>query len=80
MPPFNYTAPFLWILVENRSQDGGQNRITIDKESFQNLIVFSRGFLKHFGGDLGAKMHKKSVQKRSQKDVGIALEVKHAKT
>ena len=33
-----------------------------------------------FGSDLGANMDEKSVQKRYQKHVGIALEVKLAKT
>ena len=78
--PFNSFAPFLAILVENGSQDGVQNPIKIDKKSVQNSIIFSKGFLKHFGRDLGAKMDEKSVQKRYQKHVGIALEVKLAKT
>ena len=36
----NYLAPFLWILVENWSQDGSQNRSKIDKTSMQKSIVF----------------------------------------
>ena len=78
--PFNSFAPFLAILVENGSQDGVQNPIKIDKKSVQDFIIFSKSFLKHFGSELGAKMDEKSVQKRHQKHVGIALEVKLAKT
>ena len=78
--PFNSPGPFLSILVENGAQDGGQNPTKIDKKSVQNLIIFSRGFLKHFGDDLGAKMGEKSIQKRGQKYVGIGLEVKLKKT
>jgi len=76
----NSFAPFLAIWVENGSQDGIQNPIKIDKKSVQSFIILSKGFLKHFGSDLGAKMDEKSVQKRYPKHVGIALEVKLAKT
>ena len=68
------------IFKENGSQDGGRNPIKIDKKSVQDFIIFSKGFLRHLGSDLGAKMDEKSVQKRYQKHVGIALEVKLAKT
>ena len=43
-------------------------------------MIFLIGFWMHFGKDFGAKMEEKSVQKRYQKHVGIALEVKLAKT
>ena len=78
--PLKSFAPFLTIWVENGSQDGVQNPIKIDKKSVQDFIIFSKGFLKHFGSDLGAKMDDKSVQKRCQKHAGIDLEVKLAKT
>ena len=74
--PLNSLAPFLSIWLENWSQDGRQNPTKVDKKSDQDLFIFSNGFLKHFGSDLGAKMDEKSVQKRSQKHVGSALEVK----
>ena len=76
----NYVAPFLSILVENGSQDGGQNLLKIDKKSIQNFMFFLIGFWMHFGKDLGAKMDEKSMQKRCQKHVGIDLEVELAKT
>ena len=80
MGPSNSPAPFLSILEENGSQDGGQNPLKIDKKSIQNLMIFLKGFWMHFGRDLGAKMEEKSVQKRCQKHVGIDLEVELAKT
>ena len=78
--PLNSFAPFLAILVENGSQDGGQNPPQIDKKSIQKLMFFLTGFWMHFGKDLGAKMEEKSMQKRCQKHVGIDLEVQVAKT
>ena len=78
--PLNSPAPFLEILVENGSQDGGQNPSKIDKKSIQKLMIFLNGFLKHFGMDFGAKMEEKSMQKRCQKHLGIGLEVELAKT
>ena len=78
--PFNSIAPFLSILEENGSQDGGQNPLKIDKKSIQNFMIFLKGFWMHFGRDFGAKMEEKSVQKRCQKHVGIDLEVELAKT
>ena len=78
--PLNSPAPFLSILEENGSQDGGQNPLKIDKKSIQNLMFFLIGFWMHFGRDLGAKMEEKSMQKRCQKHAGIDLEVELAKT
>ena len=69
----NCAVPFLSILEENGSQDGGQNPLKIDKKSIQNLKIFLIGFWMHFGRDLGAKMEEKSMQKRCQKHVGIDL-------
>ena len=54
--PFNSIAPFLSILVENGSQDGGQNPLKIDQRSIENLKIFSIGFWMHFGRDLGANI------------------------
>ena len=78
--PSNSAAPFLANLVENGSQDGGQNPRKNDKKTIQNLKIFLIGFWMHFGKDLGAKMEEKSMQKRCQKHVGIDLEVQVAKT
>ena len=71
----NSGAPFLSILVENGSQDGGPNPIKIDEKSIQNSMFFLIGFWMHFGRDFGVKMEEKSMQKRCQKHVGIDLEV-----
>ena len=79
-PPSNSVVPFFKILVENWSQDGGQNPIKIDSKSIQIFIIFLIGFWMRFGMDLGAKMGEKSMQKRCQKHVGIDLEVQVAKT
>ena len=78
--PLNSAAPFLSILEENESQDGGQNPLKIDKKSIQKIIICLIGFWMHLGRDFGAKMEEKSVQKRCQKHVGIDLEVELAKT
>ena len=78
--PNSNVVPFFGILVENGSQDGGQNRPKIDKKSVQNFMFFLNGFLIHFRMDFGAKIEEKSMQKRCQKHVGIGLEVELAKT
>ena len=63
----NGVAPFLSILVENGSQDGGQNPIKIDKNSFQNLVfLFDRfldAFWEGFGSQNGGKMDAKTMSK-----------------
>ena len=74
--PLNSVAPFLAILVENGSQDGGKNLPKIDKKSIQNLMFFLIGFWMHFGRDLGAKMEEKSMPKRCQKHVDLILKYK----
>ena len=43
-------------------------------------MIFLIGLGMHFGRDCGAKMEEKSAQKRSQKHVGIDLEVELAKS
>ena len=71
--PINSFAPFLLILEEDGSQDGGQNPLKIDKTSIQNLMIFLIGFWMHFGRDFGAKMEEKSVQNFVKNMLGSIL-------
>ena len=52
--PLNSVAPFLSILVENGSQDGGQNPLKIDQKSMQTLRIFVGRFFDAFWEVSGA--------------------------
>ena len=76
----NSLAPFLWIFVENGSQDGGQNPSEIDKNIDLKFYVFLIGFWMRFGRDLRAKMGEKPMPKQCQEHVAIDFEVAVAET
>ena len=78
--PLNSAAPFLSILVENGSQDGGQTLLKmdlkIDSKFYNFLDRFFDAFWKGFWSQNGRKIDAKTTPKHA----GIDLEVELAKT